>query len=96
MSNTQPRTLEQRLKFDFGLTIETVHPVRFRKGEGERAALVYIPRRGYPRVTIRNEMYVTTNKVKGDNMETVGVQTTWQHGAEFDQKTAAPAVIIDL
>ena len=90
------RTLEERLKFDLGLTVETLHAVRFRRGEDEQVALVYIPRRGYPRVIVRKGTFIITSRVKGDLMKTVGVQTTQQYGEEFDQKTTAPTVTVNL
>ena len=44
MSTDKPRTLEQRLKFDLGLTVGEYHLVKFTLGERSVVALVEIDR----------------------------------------------------
>ena len=90
------RSLEQILKFDSGLTVGAWHPVKLCKAGKERLALVYIPRRGYLRVTIRNALYVSTHRLKGDNLKLERAECTATHGAEFDKATENTVLAIDV
>lgn len=90
------RTLEQILKLDNGLTIGVWHPVKLCREGKDRLALVYIPRRGHLRVTIRNAVYVSTHRLKGDNMKLERAERTATHGAEFDKATENPVLTVGV
>ena len=73
------RTLEQRLKFDCGLTIGT-HLVRFTIDDRERLALVRISPRGkvsYLPKPEPEDMYSTWRNCHGDKSTADGVVHVW-------------------
>lgn len=66
--NSKEWTLEQRIKFDHGLTIGT-HLVNFTVGERSRLAMVRISPRGlvhYLAKPLPGDMYSGWNRIRGD------------------------------
>jgi hypothetical protein len=74
------RTLEEKVKFDSGLTIGT-HPVTFvLNGTIERRALVEIGKRGKVSVLIEpdaEDMYTSWWRLKGDTSVSEGGTIVW-------------------
>jgi hypothetical protein len=96
------RTFEERIKFDYGFTINKEHPVCLTKnGTLVRFALVYIPSRGLPRVIIKTHVAgdyyrLTIYNIKGDEMNyrgSVGVPYSIE---QFDKLMAAPVASIEF
>ena len=74
------RTLEQRLKFDYGLTVGECHLVKFTLGERSVVALVEIDRWGrvhYLKKPAPDQMYSTWQRVKGDASIADGAVYVW-------------------
>ena len=91
------RTLEQRLKFDSGLTIGN-HVVTFTMGERSIAALVRIGARGAVYLLQKpgqGDMYASWARVTGDNTKPMGDVYLWpatrcpELMAQFDAPVAA-------
>ena len=77
---TITRTLEQRIKFDNGLTINTKHLVNFTHEGRERRALIEISPRGIVRCLTQpqpEDMYSSWWKVKGDITKSDGGVIVW-------------------
>ena len=96
----EARTLEQRIKFDYGLTVGG-NLVLFTHGDRSRKALVRIGPRG--KVTAfaepdECEMYSSWFQVKGDTTRAIGGVFVWpRKDAEFMAQFAQePAAVIPL
>lgn len=66
--SSQQRTLEDRIKFDHGLTIGT-HLVSFTLGPNSRRAIVRISPRGLVHYLVKpaaGDMYSSWNRLRGD------------------------------
>ena len=97
---TMYRTLEERIKFDAGLTIG-VHPVTFQHGERYLRALVAIGARGKVSALIEpdeSDMYSSWWQVKGDTTLPKGAVIVW--GArdpelikQFDSPVATISIV---
>lgn len=78
-ASSAPRTLEQRLKFDHGLSVGR-HLVRFTHGPQSRMVLVDISPRGIVRCLAKpdeSDMYSSWCRVKGDVTESDGGVIVW-------------------
>lgn len=75
------RTLEQRLKFDHGLTINRTHLVELTlHGVHKRLAVVTISARGIVKLLPKpreDQMYSSWERVKGNDLESVGGVFVW-------------------
>ena len=95
------RTLEQRIKFDHGLTVGQ-HLVKFTLGERSRLALVEIGRRGevyYFAEPSDEDMYGSWTRLKGDKSYSgEGAVRVWPaRDAEFMKKFGrAPDAVIPV
>jgi len=94
------RTLEEKIKFDYGLTTRKRHAVQFRHLGNTRAGVVYIPARGFPIMTIQEKRQGITMlgvyQIRGNVMRGLGYQTILAAIEEFNQLTAvASNIIID-
>lgn len=95
------RTFEERLKFDFGFTINKEHPVTLTKnGNRVREVLVFIPTRGFPRVILKTHVAadyykLTTYLVKGNDMEYRGSVGTPYSIEQFDKLVSNPEATIE-
>lgn len=93
------RTLEQRVKFDHGLTTGQ-HLVRFTLGERSRLALVRIGARGrvsYLAQPAPEDMYSCWKTVKGDACKSDGAVMVWAARSESElmaQFSGAPVADI--
>lgn len=68
-----PRTLEQRLNFDYGFKIGKEYHVQFIKNGMKRDAGVIIPNRGYPIVIIKEKNGILESfKIVKDIMQSSG------------------------
>lgn len=95
------RNFEERLKFDYGFTINREHPVRLTKGgELVRVALVFIPTRGFPRVIIKTHVAgdfykLTIYNIKGDEMQYRGSCGVPYSIEQFDKMVSNPVADIE-
>lgn len=74
------RTLEQRIKFDAGLTVDKQHLVEFTLGEHKRRAIVIVTNRGvvkYLAMPHKGQMYSSWQRVKGNNCASIGGVFVW-------------------
>jgi hypothetical protein len=96
------RTLEERLKFDHGFTINREHPVTLTKGGNQvRVALVFIPTRGFPRLIIKTHVAgsfykLTIYNIKGDDMQYRGSVGVPYSVEQFDKMVATPEATIEF
>ena len=90
-----PRTFEERLKFDHGLTIGT-HAVTLVKDSQRLAAVVTIPARGAPRVQVIQGAYLKSFRVVGNDLLPLGVSAAYVYAQRFAELTAAPAATITI
>lgn len=95
------RTFEERLKFDYGFTINREHPVNLTKdGNIVRVALVFIPARGFPRVIIKTHVAgdfykLTIYNIKGDEMQYRGSVGVPYNVEQFDKLVSNPETSIE-
>lgn len=87
------RSLEDKLKFDSGLTIEHPHPVELTLKSGVAGkCTVRVPRRGYPRLALisRCSNFLMVYMVKGDDLISDG-----QSYLSDDQRAEWLALFVD-
>lgn len=95
------RTLEDRLKFGQGFTINHEHPVTLTKNGMARLALVFIPTRGAPRLIVKTgttepHYKLTVYLVKGNDLEYRGSVGTPYSVEQFDTLTQNPVATIEF
>jgi hypothetical protein len=95
-------TFEERIKFEHSLTIGKDHPVTLTKnGQKVREVLVYIPNRGFPRVTLKTHVAgthyrLTIYKIKRDEMIYHGSLGALHAVENFDALVANPETSIEI
>lgn len=69
----ETRPLEERLKFDYGFSINKEYHVQFNKNGTKRSGMLLIPSRGFPILTLKESNGILeTYKVVKDNMRSAG------------------------
>jgi len=84
------RTLEERLKFDHGFSINKEYHVQFTKNGVKRSGTVVIPSRGFPIITLKavfngNVTNLEHYKVIKDNMRSAGGTVTPHAIEKFEE-----------
>lgn len=90
------KPLDERLKFECGLTIGQ-HAITLQKpGARDIPALVTIPARGAPRIQVMGSQYLTTYRVTGDSLEYYGSAAAYVYADQFNAATSNPVTKVQV